>query len=394
MATNTSDPKYKLSKAKARLLMDHPFFATLLLRTEIVLTDTIPTAATDGERMYFNETFLNELSIEEVMFVQCHEVGHDSLLHSLRMGLRNHETWNHACDHAINLMLINQGMKMPAKVPGLADPKYKGMSADRIYDDLRRNPPPPSGGGSKPGGKPGGKPGQGQSGQGQGQPDNKLAGDVLPAKTGGDPAKQAAAETRAKQKVAAAANMARMAGKLSGDLERMVGECLETKVAWTDVLREYMLKIVKSRESWARRNRRFKDFYLPTRHSRQLGPIVFVPDTSGSMWGDDAEKVCSEIAHCTSQCQPENITVLWTDTKVQGVQIFDPNDFEFSKLVMQGGGGTDMRVGLQEAEKYDPQVVVLLTDGHTPWPDADPPYPLIVVCTTDVACPVGQVVRI
>jgi predicted metal-dependent peptidase len=376
---NTADPKYKLSKAKARLLMDHPFFATLLLRTEVLLSDTVPTAATDGERMYFNPDFLDQLSIDDTMFVLCHEVGHDSLLHSLRMGMRNHEIWNQACDHAINLMLINQGMKMPAKVPGLADDKYKGMSADRIYDDLRRNPPPKGGGGA---GKPGGSPG------------NTLGGDVLPSKTGGDPAKQAAAETRAKQKVAAAANMARMAGKLYGDLERMVSECLETKVAWTDVLREYMLKIVKSRESWQRRNRRFKDFYLPTRHSRQLGPIIFIPDTSGSMWGDDMEKICSEIAHCTSQCAPENIRVIWADSKVQGEQVFDPNEFEFGKLVPVGGGGTDMRVPLTYAEQYDPQVVILMTDCETPWPDAEPPYPVIVISTTSKVAPIGTTINI
>ena len=38
-------------------------------------------------------------------------------------------------------------------------------------------------------------------------------------------------------------------------------------------------------------------------------------------------------------------------------------------------------------------VVVLLTDGYTPWPDCEPPYPLIVCCTTDADVPVGQVVR-
>jgi predicted metal-dependent peptidase len=386
-----TDPKYKLSKAKARLLMDHPFFATLLLRTEVLVTDAVPTAATDGERMYFNPAFLDQLTIDEAMFVLCHEVGHDSLLHSLRMGMRNPETWNHACDHAINLMLLNQGMKMPAKVPGLADARFKGWSADRIYDDLRRNPPPPSpgagGGKPDPNGKGGNKPGGPQ-------PGNTLAGDVLPSKTGGDPAKQAAAETRAKQKVAAAANMARMAGKLHGDLERMVGECLETKVAWTDVLREYMLKIVKSRESWARRNRRFKDFYLPTRHSRQLGPIIFIPDTSGSMWGDDMEKICSEIAHCTSQCVPENIRVVWADSRVQGEQVFDPNEFEFSKLVPVGGGGTDMRAPLTHVEQYDPQVVILMTDCETPWPNAEPPYPVIVISTTDKVAPIGTTINI
>lgn len=376
-----------LSKAKGRLVLQHPFFATLLLRTEIVITEdpAIPLAATDGDHMYFNKAFLDTLSVEDLMCVMCHEVGHDSLLHSIRLEQRNPEIWNMACDHAINLMLIDQGFRCPASVPGgwLADPKYKGMSADRIYDDLRRNPPPPSGGGGS------GKPGSGPGGSGR----DWLHGDVLPNKAA-SPAEQAAAEVRAKQRVASAANMARMAGKLHGELLRMVDECLEAKVNWTDVLRDYMLKVTKSRESWNRRNRRFNTVFLPTRHERKMGPIVFIPDTSGSMWGDDMEKICSEMAHCASQTQPENIRVIWADTRVAGEQVFDPVEFAFDKLEPKGGGSTDMRVPLKYAEQYDPQVVVLMTDGYTPWPDGEPPFPLIVICTTNVDCPIGEVIQI
>jgi predicted metal-dependent peptidase len=106
------------------------------------------------------------------------------------------------------------------------------------------------------------------------------------------------------------------------------------------------------------------------------------------------EKVCSEMAHCAMQTQPESIHVLWADTEIKGEQVFDPNDFAYSKLKPIGGGGTDMRVPLKHVEKLDPQVVVLMTDGFTPWPDRDPPFPLIVICTTDTRCPVGEVIRI
>jgi predicted metal-dependent peptidase len=383
----------KVSKAKARLLMDHPFFATLLLRTAVKITDQVELAATDGSAIYFNPEFLDECSVEDTMVVLAHEVGHDSLLHSIRLGARNHDLFNQAADHAINLMLIDQGFKCPSSVPGgwLADEKYKGWSADRIYDDLRRNPPPKQPKGGKGDGKgqngKGGKPGPAKPGR------DWLHGDVLPNKAA-TPAEQAEAEQNAKQKVASAANMARMAGKLKGELERMVNEFLETKVPWTDVLRDYMMKVTKSRDSWARRNRRFTGVYLPTRHERRMGPICFIPDTSGSMWGDDMEKICSEMAHCAEQTQPENIRVVWADTKVAGEQVFDPVEFEFEKLEPKGGGGTDMRVPLQYVEQYDPQVVVLMTDGYTPWPEAEPPFPVIVICTTDAHCPIGQVIRI
>lgn len=364
----------KISKAKARLILDHPFFATLLLRTPVKVTDIVPLAATDGSHIYYNPEFLDKCTVEDVMCVLAHEVGHDSLLHSIRLGARNAEMWNKAADHAINIMLKDQGFKCPQVLQGgwLCDEQYKGWSADRIYDDLRR-----------------------QDGEGKSSGKDGLHGDVLPSPSSGDPAAQARAEQKAKQRVAAAASAARLAGKLKGELARMVDDFLEPKLPWNEVLRDFMLKVVKERDNWTRRNRRFKGVYLPARGAtKRMGPIVFIPDTSGSMMGDDMEKICSEMAHCAIQTKPENIRVLWTDTRVAGEQVFDINEFAFDQLKPMGGGGTDMRVGLEYAEQYDPQVVVLLTDGHTPWPDAEPPYPLIVLCTTDVDVPVGQVIRI
>jgi hypothetical protein len=44
--------------------------------------------------------------------------------------------------------------------------------------------------------------------------------------------------------------------------------------------------------------------------------------------------------------------------------------------------------------QYDPTLAILITDGYTPWPETDPPYPLIVLCTTNAPVPIGQVVRV
>jgi len=167
----------------------------------------------------------------------------------------------------------------------------------------------------------------------------------------------------------------------------MVGEFLETKVHWTDVLRDYMTRIVKSRDNWSRRNRRFSSLYLPTRRSTEMGPIVFIPDTSGSMFGEDMEKICSEMSHCAMQTQPESITVVWADAAVKGEQVFSPGEFSFEALKPVGGGGTDMRVPLKHVEELEPQVVVLLTDCYTPWPSEQCPFPVICISTTAAACP-------
>lgn len=45
-----------------------------------------------------------------------------------------------------------------------------------------------------------------------------------------------------------------------------------------------------------------------------------------------------------------------------------------------GGGGTDLRSGFAAALRATPRpdVVVVLTDGQTPWPDERPPYRTVV----------------
>ena len=77
----------------------------------------------------------------------------------------------------------------------------------------------------------------------------------------------------------------------------------------------------------------------------------------------------------------------WADTQVKGEQVFSASEFAFSKLKPCGGGGTDMRNPLKHVEQYNPQVVVLLTDCYTPWPDTPCPFPVICISTTKAPSP-------
>ena len=48
----------RMAKARTRLILDEPFFATLLLKLHLIEDTSIPTAATDGRHLYYNSIFL------------------------------------------------------------------------------------------------------------------------------------------------------------------------------------------------------------------------------------------------------------------------------------------------------------------------------------------------
>jgi predicted metal-dependent peptidase len=124
----------RIQKARTTLLLDHPFFGTLLFRLGARARNSIATMATDGVSLFFNPEFVETLNAAELAGVLAHEVMHPALQHHTRRGDRNPKRWNMACDYAINPMLVDAGLTLPKDV--LLDHGLRGMSAERIYNLL------------------------------------------------------------------------------------------------------------------------------------------------------------------------------------------------------------------------------------------------------------------
>lgn len=386
-----------IERARIQLLLTQPFFATLIYQTDFVSDTSVPYAATDGRRILINEGALNALPIEEVKTILAHEIAHIIWLHIPRKGARELRPWNYATDYVINLMLVECKF---APVEGwLYDLQYAGLSAEQVYDLLPILPPEeePQGGeddgdeagdgeGAGPGQQPGAKPAKGST-KGRGT-QGDLRPDLGPPMTVDQVAQQ---EQRMRNQVAGAAMMARMQGKMPAGLERAIGELLDPQVPWYVVLRDYMQRTTQDDESWSRRNRRLSQVYLPAKHSEKMGEITVIIDTSGSIQQQEIDQAMSEVAAIAEQVDPERIRIVWADAKVAGEQLFESGDVLTPEPA--GGGGTDMRIPLTHIEQYAPHIAILITDGYTPWPPIEPPFPLIVCCTTDTAVPIGAVIR-
>jgi predicted metal-dependent peptidase len=95
--------------------------------------------------------------------------------------------------------------------------------------------------------------------------------------------------------------------------------------------------------------------------------VAVVVDTSGSMDDGLLARALAEVQGVLRAVGVHGATVLTVDAAVHTVQ----RVFDARQVRPVGGGGTDMRVGIDAALKLRPRphVVVVLTDGYTPWGD-------------------------
>ena len=288
----------RIQKARTTLLLDHPFFGTLLFRLGAQARSSIATMATDGVSLYFNPQFVESLSTAEIAGTLAHEVMHPALQHHTRRGGRNPRRWNMACDYAINPMLVDAGLTLPKDV--LLDNRFHGMSAERIYnlledeeqgqisssdaDTERQDDSADSGGDSD----------SSDSSSSKDDMDDphtpQIAGGIGQVLDAPEP-ENGQGDTVAEQArdwqiaVEQAENVAKLAGKLPAGMTRSLEAAQAARVDWRELLRRAWSETIPADYSWTRPNRRhvWNGLYLPGLVCEGVGEIVIAVDCSGSI---------------------------------------------------------------------------------------------------------------
>jgi predicted metal-dependent peptidase len=106
--------------------------------------------------------------------------------------------------------------------------------------------------------------------------------------------------------------------------------------------------------------------------------VAVVVDTSASMSAEHLERVLAEVKGLLRSrgIRGSRLSILSCDTAIRSSQ----EVFAVEQVRLHGGGGTDMGAGLQAAAalRPRPEVIVVLTDGQTPWPNDRPPAQVVV----------------
>ena len=116
---------------------------------------------------------------------------------------------------------------------------------------------------------------------------------------------------------------------------------------------------------------------LPSLH-RPLPLVAVVCDTSGSMHDGLLQRALAEVEGLLTRAglRSAQLRVLAVDTQVHVVSTVT----SARQVTLAGGGGTDMGAGLEAAMRLRPRpsLVVVLTDGYTPWPERPPKAKVVV----------------
>jgi predicted metal-dependent peptidase len=170
-----------------------------------------------------------------------------------------------------------------------------------------------------------------------------------------------------------------------GDALRWVRQVLEPVVPWRQVL----ASSVRRAAGWAnghadytyrrpsRRQSAVPRVVLPAMR-RPLPRVAVVVDTSGSVDDGLLAQALGEVDGAITGLgvAGSDVTVLACDAAVHSVARVR----RASEARLGGGGGTDLRAGVAAAAALRPRpdVLVVLTDGWTPWPQ-HPPAGMAVV---------------
>lgn len=321
------------------------FLGSVMSGMEFIWDTTIPTAETDGIKLWWNPDWFMQMNPEARKTVLRHEIDHVARLHMLRGAERDPEIFNYACDIRINNDLENEGYSFDGIECCWKDQSYDAngkMAEEDIYDLLIQNsikPPQNSPWMSEPG-----------------------AGDMRDTGEGSK-------HTTINNVVRAVhqAKLANAAGSIPGGIEEMLNNFLSPVVPWETMLRRWFTDMLNEDYTWKRPNRRYSDMYLPSRFldDGRLEHLVYYQDVSGSVSNADVHRFNSELSFVWKEFKPQKMTVVQFDTKIQKIDEFKEGD-TFSEIKIVGRGGTDLRCVREHILEAKPTAAIIFSDLECP----------------------------
>ncbi|MGH9156832.1 MAG: vWA domain-containing protein [Acidimicrobiales bacterium] len=375
----------RLAVARLWAVSRHPYLAAALFASPVIAVPGLGRVSVDEAwRLYVDPELVDSWSVEVLGSLLVHHAGHLIRDHAGRArdaGVDGHSAkdWGLASDAEINDDLMGAGLRLPG---GAVLPQALGWAPGRLaeeyfHSDQRHDQlyEPDCGGGA------------------DAQP---RTWEMLAAGESGGLPKGQRHLIRCQVASHVLSYTREGMGRLPASWRRWAEELLEPTVDWRRALAGEIRKGVGATAglvdySYRRPSRRAgcsPDVVLPALE-RPTPEVVVLCDTSGSMSNEQLARVLAEIDGLLRGIglARTQIRVMSVDAAVHRVKRVSSS----RQVELVGGGGTDMTEGLAAAARLRPRpsVVVVLTDGMTPWPAAAPKGFGVVVGLVGTPRPAG-----
>jgi predicted metal-dependent peptidase len=394
-----------LQAARVRASYQRAYFGPALFALVPVKTDLIASMAVDTQwRLYYNESWVATHSVEENAAVLIHEVSHLLRDHEQRRTAASATApalWNTAADCEINDDLLAEGLPLPDDPP---HPEKLGLeigqTAENYYEALAR---PPSPSASARPADPGGATARGATSSempkglardcGSGAHGERrpweLPDEVASSGNPGvDPVKAELVKRDVAKRIL---DTSGYSGDVPLGWRRWAHTVLAPKVDYMATIRHAVRRALREStigrydRTYRRPYRRqgcYGDFIMPSYYQPRPRP-GFLIDTSSSMQDTQLARAVAELGGLTRQLgYGTEVVVACCDVVVHDVR----KVFNAAQVQLYGGGGTDISAGLRwftERRGGAIDLLVMVTDCHTPWPEQVPPFPVITIRVGD-----------
>ena len=337
-----------ISATRLRLRMHAPFFAALAMFAEVRFSSEVELAATDGRSLWFHPITYADLPGEERDAVFLHELLHAALLHPLRRGIREPESFNIAADIVVNGMVASEPtLRLPAGA--IREPKLEHLSVEEIYELLQKQPP-------------------------RQRPSLPLADLLKPGeRSTSDLHDRQELEAHWKQAIQQARVLAQSQGKgdLPAGLQRHLDEVADPQLDWRSQLWRYL---VHTPNDYSGFDRRFihQGLYLDHLQGESVEVYCCI-DTSGSVGEAELSLFMGELQGILSAYPLLRCWLYYADASCYG-----PYELQEGSDIPQpeGGGGTDFRPFFRKVARHwnreKQALCVYLTDGYGAFPKQEP----------------------
>ncbi len=386
--------------SRMRILCNNGFYGLLLMHMNFAIDTGCETACTDGRKIYFGPSFLNNLDDDELDFIMMHEVMHCALQHCIRGKDYDQEAFNIACDIVVNSNILesNKGniksitLKKYGESMHVAPDGEEGRfyTAEEVYAMLPVK-------GKKKGAS--GMMGSGGNGSGNWDDHSKWG----TADEDGSLKDEWSKNLLDASEAIEIRDPSNQGGLIPLCADRIIKELRKPQTDWRTILNDFVQEEITD-YSFTPPDRRFNEspFFLPDYNEKDetVKDILFMIDTSGSMSDEAITAVYSEIKGAIDQFNGHLQGWLgFFDAEVVEPKPFSSEE-EFRIIRPKGGGGTRFDIIFKYVEKHMdtlPASIIIMTDGYCNFPKEEEAMEIPVLwllVTDDVNPPWGKVARI